>query len=74
MSTITLRLQDDEKKLVNSYAKMHGISVSEFARRSMFDQIEDEFDLKELNKATAEWEKDPVTYSHEDAWRMIEGE
>ncbi len=74
MSTITLRLQDDEKKLVNSYAKMHGISVSEFARRSMFDQIEDEFDLKELNEATAEWEKDPVTYSHEDAWRMIEGE
>ena len=50
------------------------ISVSEFARRSMFDQIEDEFDLKELNEATAEWEKDPVTYSHEDAWRMIEGE
>ena len=74
MSTITLRLQDDEKKLVNSYAKMHGISVSEFARRSMFDQIEDEFDLKELNEAAAEWEKDPVTYSHEDAWRMIEGE
>ena len=74
MSTITLRLQDDEKKLVDSYAKMHGISVSEFARRSMFDQIEDEFDLKELNEATAEWEKDPVTYSHEDAWRMIEGE
>lgn len=74
MSTITLRLQDDEKKLVNSYAKMHGISVSEFARRSMFDQIEDEFDLKELNEATAEWEKDPVTYSHEDAWRLIEGE
>ena len=74
MSTITLRLQDDEKKLVNSYAKMHGISVSEFARRSMFDQIEDEFDLKELNEATAEWEKDPVTYSHEYAWRLIEGE
>ena len=74
MSTITLRLQDDEKKLVNSYAKMHGISVSEFARRSMFDQIEDEFDLKELNEAAAEWEKDPVTYSHEDAWRLIEGE
>ena len=69
MSTITLRLQDDEKKLVNSYAKMHGISVSEFARRSMFDRIEDEFDLKELNEAVADWEKDPVTYPHEEAWR-----
>ena len=74
MSTITLRLQDDEKKLVNGYAKMHGMTVSEFARRSMFDQIEDEFDLRELNEAEAEWEKDPVTYQHDEAWRMIEGE
>ena len=74
MSTITLRLQDSEKDLVNSYAKMHGISVSEFARRSMFGQIEDEFDLRELNEAIAEWEKNPITYSHEEAWRMIEGE
>ena len=74
MSTITLRLQDSEKDLVNSYAKMHGMTVSEFARRSMFERIEDEFDLKELNEAIAEWEKDPVTYSHEEAWRMIEGE
>lgn len=74
MSTITLRLQDSEKDLVNSYAKMHGMSVSEFARRSMFEQIEDEFDLKELNEAIAEWKKNPITYSHEEAWRMIEGE
>lgn len=74
MSTITLRLQDSEKELVNSYAKMHGMTVSEFARRSMFEQIEDEFDLKELTQAVAAWEKDPVTYPHDEAWRMIEGE
>ena len=74
MSTITLRLQDSEKDLVNSYAKMHGMSVSEFARRSMFEQIEDEFDLKELNEAISEWKKNPGTYSHEEAWRMIESE
>lgn len=74
MSTITLRLQDSEKDLVNSYAKMHGMTVSEFARRSMFEQIEDELDLKELNEAITEWDKNPVTYSHEEAWRMIESE
>lgn len=35
---------------------------------------DDERDLQELNEAIAEWEKDPVTYSHAEAWEMIEDE
>lgn len=71
---ISLRLTDDDAALVKSYAKMHGLSVSEFARQAMLDRIEDEFDLADLNEALAEWEKNPVTYSHEEAWRLIESD
>lgn len=71
---ISLRLNDNDAALVKSYAKMHGLSVSEFARQAMLDRIEDEFDLADLNEAIAEWEDNPVTYSHEEAWRLIERE
>lgn len=70
---ISLRLNDNDAALVKSYAKMHGLSVSEFARQAMLDRIEDEFDLADLNEAIAEWEKNPVTYSHEEVWRRLDG-
>ena len=74
MSTITIRLNEEEKKAVASFAKMYGMSVSEFARETMFERIEDELDLADLKEAVREWEKEPVTISHEEAWRMIESE
>lgn len=69
---VSLRLSPDDTALVKSYAQMHGISVSEFARKAMLEKIEDEFDLSELDNAIKKWEKDPVTYSHEEAWRLID--
>lgn len=74
MSTITIRLKEEEKKAVASFAKMYGMSVSEFARETMFERIEDELDLADLKEAVREWEKEPVTISQEEAWRMIESE
>ena len=74
MGTITLRVQDSEKNTINSYAKMHGLSVSEFARQAMLERIEDELDLSELNEAIAEWKKNPVTYTSEEVWRMLDVE
>lgn len=71
---ISLRLNDNDAALVKSYAKMHGLSVSEFARQAMLDRIEDEFDLADLNEAITEWEKNPVTYSHEETWRILDSD
>ena len=44
--TISLRLNNEDAALIRKYADMKGISVSELVRRSVLDQIEDEFDLK----------------------------
>ena len=42
---------------------MHNISVSELARQSVFDRIEDEYDLKAYYDALAEFKADSTTCS-----------
>ena len=60
---ITLRLNEVDTNIIKSYASMRGLSVSELIRRIVMEHIEEEFDLKEYEKAYAEYKKDPVTYT-----------
>ena len=71
---ISLRFQPEDEKLIKDYAAFNNTSVSEFMRQAALERIEDEYDLKTFREAMAEFQKDPVTYSHEDAWKMIEEE
>ena len=41
----SIRLTDDERKLAESYAKLHSYSLSEAFKRALFEKIEDEYDL-----------------------------
>ena len=40
-----IRLSEDEKKLAESYAKSHAISLEEAFKQALFERIEDEYDL-----------------------------
>ncbi|MDY3024576.1 MAG: DUF6290 family protein, partial [Streptococcus hyovaginalis] len=40
--------------LIKNYIKLHGLSISEFARQSMLERIEDDYDLAVLRQAMAE--------------------
>jgi len=51
---MTIRLGEDEKRLMKAYASMKGISTAELIRRSVLECIEDEFDTQELEKAIAD--------------------
>ncbi len=62
-TTMTIRLEDEEKKLISDYAAAFGISVSEFMRKMALERIEDELDLKVWQDAKAEFDADPATYS-----------
>ena len=64
--TMTLRLSDEDSRLIKDYARLHGISASEFMRRAALEKIEDELDLRAAEKAYAEYLADPVTYSHDE--------
>ena len=64
--TMTLRVSDEDSRLIQDYARLHGISVSEFLRNAALEKIEDEFDLRAAEKARAEFLANPVTISHDE--------
>ena len=63
--SISMRVSDAEKELIQKFAALYGMSVSDYIRTVVMEKIEDEFDLKAYEEAKAEFEKNPVTYTHE---------
>lgn len=63
MMTISLRLSDEDTRLIKKYAQMNHLSVSELIRQSVMERIEMEYDLEVFEKAMAEYRNDPITYS-----------
>lgn len=54
---LSIRLTDDERQLVDSYAKIHSISVAEAFKKALFEKIEDEFDVTVANDSYDEYVK-----------------
>ena len=46
MSTISLRVPEEELRIFKSYAQLNNWSLSDAIRKTMIEKIEDEFDLK----------------------------
>lgn len=63
MHSITLRINDDENRLIRSYAKVKNISISELMRQSVLEKIEDEIDLDIYNQAMKEHNENPQDIS-----------
>lgn len=66
--SITINLTDDELHLIESYAKIHGISVEQTLKSSTLEAIEDEYDAIIAQEAYKEFLKNPVTYTSEEVW------
>ena len=54
----SIRLTEDERKLAESYAKLHSFSLSEAFKRALFEKIEDEYDLAVGQEAYNEYVAD----------------
>ena len=50
-------LNEDERQLVDSYAKLHSITVGEAFKRALFDKIEEEYDIAIANEAYDDYVK-----------------
>ena len=61
--TISLELPDEDVALFKKYADIHNMSLSEFIRNTVFERIEDEYDLKVYREAIDEFKKDPTIYT-----------
>lgn len=69
--TISLRLNEDDSRIIKKYAELNGMSVSELVRQTVLERIEDEFDLAAYTEAMEEYRKNPVTYTHEQALALL---
>ena len=70
--TISVRLNDEDAKLIKTYATINNISLSDLVRNAILEKIEDEYDLESYNKAMEEYKKNPVTYTLEEVKKELD--
>ncbi|MCL2674036.1 MAG: DUF6290 family protein [Defluviitaleaceae bacterium] len=46
MPHVSLRVTDEEKKMMDAYAKVHSINLSDAIKEAFFQMLEYEYDLK----------------------------
>ena len=51
----SIRLTEEEKRLADSYAKLHSMSLGEAFKKALFEKIEEEFDAAVADEAYAEY-------------------
>ncbi len=51
----SIRLTEEEKRLADSYAKIHSLSLGEAFKRALFERIEDEYDIAVADEAYKEY-------------------
>lgn len=66
MSTVTVRLNQEEEAFFKSYAQFTGQSLSSLFKKALEQAIEDEYDLKLYHQAYKEYQEDKETLSHAD--------
>ena len=69
----SIRLTEEEKKLAQSFATLHSMSLSEAFKRSLFDKIEEEYDICLADEAYNEYLNDgkeamPIS----DLWKELD--
>ena len=71
----SIRLSEEERKLAESYAKIHSVTLSEAFKKALFEKIEDEYDIAVANEAYNDYLKSgrkstPVA----DFWKELDEE
>ena len=54
----SIRLTEEERRLAESYAKLHSFSLSEAFKKALFEKIEDEYDITVGQEAYDEYVAD----------------
>ena len=72
MSTISLRVSDEENKLIQNYVSANNLNLSSFIRNLVLDKIEEDMKLDEdrILRARALMEKEKI-YDHTRVWKEL---
>lgn len=69
----SIRLTEEEKRLADSYAKIHSMSLGEAFKRALFEKIEDEYDVTVADEAYHEYVADgKKSRPIEELWKECE--
>ena len=71
MAIINVRVNEADKRLLESYAKSNNKTVSDVIRESIDDIIENEIHLKLYQEGMKEFEKDNTTYTHDEVLKEL---
>jgi RHH-type transcriptional regulator, rel operon repressor / antitoxin RelB len=72
MSAISLRMDEQEEKLIKEYAKGKNMTVSELVHSAVLEQIENDIDLKVYNQAKEEHETNPEDISFDEMLKDLD--
>jgi len=73
MPHVSLRVTEQEKNWMESYAKMQGISLSDAVKEAFFQKLEDEYDLNTIREYEKEKAKGNMKfYSLDEAKKELE--
>ena len=56
--SFSIRLTEEERKLADSYARLHSLTLAEAFKSALFDRIEEEYDIALADRAYEEYVKD----------------
>lgn len=69
--SININLSLEDEALFTSYAIAKKLSLSDFFVKAAMDMLETERDIEIYRQAMEEYEKDPMTYTHEETRELL---
>lgn len=71
--SFSIRLTEEERKLADSYARLHSITLGEAFKRALFERIEDEYDIAVADEAYREYvDSDRSSRPIEELWKELD--
>ena len=69
----SIRLTEQEKKIAESYARIHSMSLGEAFKKALFEKIEDEYDISIFEEAYKDYLTEGMkTRPIEELWRELD--
>lgn len=69
----SIRMTEEERGLVNAYAKLQGLSVAETFKKAVFNEIEDHYDLVVAESAYQDYlENGKKSRPIEELWKELD--
>ncbi|MPM71326.1 hypothetical protein SDC9_118290 [bioreactor metagenome] len=72
MGTISLRMDEEDEKLIKEYAKTKNITVSSLIRNAVLEKIEDEIDMDLYHIAMKQHIANPQVVSFDEMMKEID--